>query len=94
MKPSTYICENGKHLGSINDNSVISCGEIINTTDSVLTNVTSTVTRSFFNKKVRYKMYCYILHTVLLVIMLLLINTICDKTMENIDLNKKNVLLY
>ena len=52
------------------------CDEIINTADSVSTTVTSTVTTNFCNKKVRYKMDCYILHTVLLVIILLFMVTI------------------
>ena len=60
------------------------CDEIINVTDSVSTNVINTILRNMTNtisinvmstvsknsddKKVRYKIDCYILHTVLLVI--------------------------
>ena len=59
------------------------CDEIINVTDSVSTNVINTIIRNMTNtisinaistvsknsddKKVRYKIDCYILHTVLLV---------------------------
>ena len=47
------------------------CDEIISVIDSALTNVTNTVLKNvmctvsihFNNKKVRYKMNCYILHT-------------------------------
>ena len=48
--------------------------------DIVLTNVANTITTNVtiivsinFHKKVRYKIDCYILHTILLVIILLLI---------------------
>ena len=40
--PATCSCENGKYAGSITDNSVITCDEIIDTTKKVPTN---------FNKK-------------------------------------------
>ena len=50
---------------------MITFDEIINAADSVSVsgsvNVTSTVSTNF-NKKVRYKMDCYILHIVVLVI--------------------------
>ena len=50
------------------------CKEIINAIDSlstnVSTNVTSTASINFYNKKVRCKMDRYILHTVLLVVIL------------------------
>ena len=76
--PATCSCKNGNYLGSIIDDSVITCDEIINAADSVLTNVISTVSKNFYNKKVRYKMYCYIMHVVLLVIILLfMIAMIC-----------------
>ena len=39
----------------------------------VRTNMPSTVSTNFHNKKVRYKMDCYMLHKVLLVIRLLFI---------------------
>ena len=74
--PSTCICENSKYLKSIADTSVIECEEIITVMDTVSTktintivsNVTSTVSINCHSKKVRD---CYILHTVLLVIILL-----------------------
>ena len=68
------------------------CDEIINVTDGVSTNVINTIIRNMTNtvsinvmstvsknsddKKVRYKVDCYILHTVLLVITWLYIITI------------------
>ena len=57
---------------------MIACDEIINAADSVSRNVSikQTVSINFHNKKVRDKMDCYILHTVLLVITLLFIFTI------------------
>ena len=71
---SICICENSKYLGSIIDNSVITCDEIINATDSVSTNITTTVSTNFYSKKLRYnKIDCYILHVVLLVIILVFI---------------------
>ena len=51
----TCVSENGKYLGSIIDDSVITCHEIINTVDSVSTNVINTVPTYFYNKKVRYE---------------------------------------
>ena len=49
-----------------------------------VTNKTRTVSINRHNKKVRYKMDCYILHTVLLLIMLLLIITIiCYKNTKH-----------
>ena len=61
-----------KYLGSIIDDSVITCDEIIKATDSVSTNVSSTVSTNFYNKEVRYKKDRYILQTVLLVVILLM----------------------
>ena len=84
--PSTCICENGKNLKRIADTSLIACDEVIYAMDIVSTNVTSiisanvtiTMLKNSDDKKVRYKIDCYILHTVLLVIMLLfIITTIC-----------------
>ena len=40
---------------------------------TLLTNVRSTVSINFHNKKIRYKMNCHILHALLLVLMLLFI---------------------
>ena len=75
--PSTCICENAKYLKSSTDDSKIAFDEIIyfmdivstNVTSIMSTNVTSTMLTNFCNKKLGYKMNCYILHTVLLVIM-------------------------
>ena len=47
--------------------------EIIYVMDIASTNITSTVSINSDDKKVRYKIDCYILHTTLLVIILLLI---------------------
>ena len=45
---------------------------------NVPTNVTSAVSTNFYNKNVRYKMGCYILHTILLlVILLFIVDIIC-----------------
>ena len=55
---TTCICENGKYLGSIIDNSVITCDKIMSGTYSVSTNATCTVSTSFYNKKVKNKMNC------------------------------------
>ena len=76
----------GKHFKSIADDKVIACDEIVSVTNSVITNVTitiptnvtNTVSINFYNKKVTYKMDCYILHTFLLVtICLYIIAIIC-----------------
>ena len=45
-------------------------------TNTVGTNATSAVSINFHSEKVRYKIDCYILHTVLLLIILLLVITI------------------
>ena len=66
--PSKYICENGKYLKNIADDSKIARDEVINTMDSV--------SRNFRNKKIKYEKDCYILHAVLLVI-ISLTATIC-----------------
>ena len=67
--PSTYICEDSKtDLKSSANDSLINFDEIITVADSVSTNVTNNVLTSFYNKKVRYEMDCFILHQVLLVI--------------------------
>ena len=67
---ATCSYENGKYLGSIIDDSLIKCDEIIKAADCISTNVMSTASTNFCNKKVRYKMDCNILHTLLLVIYL------------------------
>ena len=73
--PSTCICENCKYLKSIIDESVIVWDEIKNAADSarnvtnnISTNVTSTVPRTSDDEKVKYRMNCYILHKVVLVV--------------------------
>ena len=92
--PSTCIWKNGKYLGNIIDNSVIRCDEIINTVGNVSTAVTSTVSTNFYNKKVRYKMDCYILHTVLLLIILLFTIAIICYDYAKHRSKRKNVLPY
>ena len=72
--PATCTCKNSKYSGSIIEDSVIKYDEILSTAKNVSTNVT--VSTNFHNKNVRYKMDCYILHTVLLVIILLFISAI------------------
>ena len=65
---SMCICENGKYLKSIADDSKIVCDEIIyvvdiksaNVTNTIPTNVTGTVS-SDFHKKIKYEIDCYIL---------------------------------
>ena len=71
--PSKCICVNGKYLKSVVDELVIKCSEIINITSNIPTNVTSTVSIISDDKKARYKINYYILHTVLLVIVLLFV---------------------
>ena len=82
--PSTCICENSMYLKSIADTSVTEFDEFIifmdnvsikktntiatKTTNTLATNVASTASINCHSKKVRD---CYILHTVLLVIILL-----------------------
>ena len=77
---STCICENGKYLKSIADISEIACDEIIAVADIVSTKIINTIATyvSIISdyKKIRYKIDCYFLHTVLLVIILLLIISI------------------
>ena len=80
--PSTCICENSKCLESITDISVTECDEIIivmdnvSTKKAIVTNVTSTASINCHSKKLKD---CYILHTVLsTVILLLVIIIICS----------------
>ena len=72
--PATCICENGKYLGIVIDDSVIMCVEIINAADIVSKNVPANVmsivstnvvntTPINFHSKTKYKMDCYILQT-------------------------------
>ena len=77
------------------------CDEIINAADSVstnvtniiLTNVTNNVSINADDKKVTYKILCYILHTVLVVIVLLFIIAIIRYHMQGIDQNQKTYCL-
>ena len=79
--PSTCIYENSKYLKSFTDTSVTKCDEIVIVLDSSPTKKTNTIAKNattiasinVHSKKVRD---CYILHTVLLAIILLLIITI------------------
>ena len=81
--PSIRICENSKYLKSVSDTSVTKCDEIVipmniastKKTNTIATNVTSAASIYWQSKKVRD---CYILHTVLLaIILILIILTIC-----------------
>ena len=80
-KPNTCICENSMHSKSIANTWVIECDEIITVidiasikkTNTIAIHATSTASINCHSKKVRD---CYILHTVLLGIILLLIITI------------------
>ena len=75
--PSRCICEGSKYLKIIADTSVSKCDEIISVMDIKSTKKTNTlvtnITKNCHSKKV---IECYILHTVLLVIILLLTITI------------------
>ena len=81
LNPGTFICENSKYLKSVADTSVTKCDEIVTVmnnlstkkANTLTTNVTSAASISCHCKKVRD---CYILHTFLLVIILILIITI------------------
>ena len=53
--------------------STLTSDEILNGSDSVSAVITSTVSTDFHNKKLRYKMDCYVLHAVLLLTILLFI---------------------
>ena len=69
-KPATCTCENGKNLGSIIDDLVNICDEIINTANSASTNVMCTVSTNFHTKKWDVLMDRYILHAILLMVIL------------------------
>lgn len=51
--PTTCICENGKYPGSIIDNSVIRCDDIIQTTKSIIAKIVlvKTVLTNFDEKR-------------------------------------------
>ena len=78
---STCICENSKYSKIIFDTSVTDCDKIVividiistKKTNTIATNVTSTASINWHSNIVRD---CYILHTVLLVIILILASTI------------------
>ena len=53
------------------------CEKIINATDLISKNLIGAVSTNFHNKKLRYNMGYYILHSVLLVIVLLSIIATC-----------------
>ena len=101
--PATCSCENSKYLASTIDNSVITCDEIIIAAGSVptnvptivmstvSTNVTRTASINVHNKKVRYKMNCYILYMVLLVVILLLIITVIGYHYAKNKSRQKNI---
>ena len=75
------------------DNSAIMCDEIINVEVIVSTTVTIIVSTNFCNKSVRYKMNCYILHTVLLVIIVVFIIAIIYYHFVKHKSKRKNILL-
>ena len=54
QNPVTCSCENGKCIGSVIDDSVIMCDEIIEETKNILTKtvLTKTVPRNFNEKQV------------------------------------------
>ena len=80
--PATCIYQKSMCSKSIVENWVIMCDEIITATDIVTTNMTNTVTENMTNTvsidvtstvSPNSEMYCYILHTFLLMIILLFI---------------------
>ena len=67
--PSTYICENGKYLASIIDDSVITCDEVIESCDEE----TKTIPKNLNEKNVTCKTQSfYILLNYLLITIVLL----------------------
>ena len=86
------------------------CDEIINAADSVSTNVTNTIPTNMRNtlatnvistvstnsndKKIRYKMHCYILHLFLLVIIVLFIITIICYHCAKLRSKQNNIGTY
>ena len=79
--PSTCICENSKYLKIITNDSVIACDEIISVMDIASTKMTNTIATNVSinsdGRKVRYEIDCYILHSLLVIILLLIITIIC-----------------
>ena len=93
-KPATCTCENGKNLGSIIDDLVNICDEIINTANSVSTNVMCTAWTNFHTKKWDILTDRYILHAILLMVILsYIIVFICYHYAKH-RWKQKNVLLY
>ena len=88
--PSTFIYENSRHLKSIVDDSVIASDKIMNIANNASTNVKNTISKNvtspvsinFDDKKVRYKMDCYIFHTLLLVTIMTIM---CDQNSDHYD---------
>ena len=89
--PSTCIYENDKY--SVIEDSVFKCDEMINVTNSVSTNVTSTVSNVFDNKKVKCKLDCYRVWTVSFEIVLLFIIAIIRNPFAKHRSKQKKVLL-
>ena len=76
---------------------MIAYNEVISYMDIVSTKMTNTIAKNTStncqNEKVRYKIDCYILHTVLLAIILLLIITIiCYYYAKKIGQNKETLM--
>ena len=92
----TCICENKSNSKSIADDQVIVYDEIAcvtynvstNVANVISTNVTSTVSIDSYEKKVRYKMDCYILHVLLLAPMLPFLSSLFATIIQNIGQNK------
>ena len=88
--PSTFIYENSRFLKSIVDDSVIARDKIMsiannastNVTNTISKNVTSPVSINFDDKKVWYKMDCYIFHMFLLVTIM---TVMCDQNSDHYD---------
>ena len=82
-------------IKSIVDTSVTTCDEIISVMDIAPTKMKNTIARNVsinsYDKKVRCKIDCYILHTVLLVIKLLLIITIICHYYAKYRSKQKNI---
>ena len=88
--PSTFIYENSRYLKSIVGGSVIASDKIMNIVNNASTNVKNTISKNvtspvsinFDDKKVRYKMDCYIFHTLLLVTIMTIM---CDQSSDHYD---------
>ena len=96
---STCIYENDKYLKSIADTLLITFNKIISVMDIASRKITNTIATNesinCHNKKVRCKIDCYILHTVLVVIILQLkifAKLLFAIIMQNIGQNKKALM--